>query len=64
MTVDEAAWFIVQRWRLGHPPQLIMVQLVMLGFRVTTEQVTRAIRIYIDDQTENKTPKAGVIPNL
>ena len=64
MTDDEAAWFIIQRWRLGHHPQHIMVSLVMLGFRVTTEQVMKSILIYCKNQTENKAPKAGTIPNL
>jgi hypothetical protein len=63
MTTDEAAWFIINRWRLGHHPKYIMVAMVMLGFRVTTQQVMHAIRIYCDHQTENKAPQSGVIPN-
>ena len=64
MTAEEYALFVINRWRIGHTPEAIMVALVMLGLPVKTSQVMQSIRIYCDKFTENKAPKPGVIPKL
>jgi hypothetical protein len=57
MTGQEIATLVIQRWRLEHSAEAIMVALVMLGTPATKEMVLHVIRRYCDSCSENPTYK-------
>lgn len=45
--------YVVSKWLMGHPPKCIMLYLVCLGYPITTFEVMRIIRKYVDISSEN-----------
>ncbi len=54
MTPREIGQLIVDRWRMDHGANAIMVQLIMLGAPVSQSDILKVIRAYIDAATENR----------
>jgi hypothetical protein len=59
LSPENAAEFIVRAWISEYTPQAIMIYLVCLGAPVTTEQVFRFIRAYVDLKDETRTLGKG-----
>lgn len=55
MTYHQVVAYVVTKWMNEHPPKCIMLYLVCLGYPITTGDVMKIIRRYIDISTENAT---------
>lgn len=58
MTAQEAATFIVNRWRIEHTPEAIMMALLMQRVALSKSDILAVVRRYCDACTENTTYRA------
>jgi len=59
MTPREIGQLIVDRWRMGHGANVIMVRCIMRGALVSQNDILKVIRAYVEAATENKRPQPG-----
>jgi hypothetical protein len=58
MNAQEIAAIIIQRWRLEHTVDAIMVGLIRAGHPITRASILRVIKTYVNSCSENRTYRA------